>query len=328
MNAGIIGYRNHSARVAKLISEIGGIDRFCVYHPDPDKLAKVDVPALFPDARPTSELSDLYGLDAVFITSPNDTHVGYVKRLVDRVGYVYSEKPPAANLDELEYLRSLDATRKLRLYFNFNYRFSDLAVHARDLIRSGDIGEPIRFSFVSTHGLAFRESFKEDWRSHSKDPLSGIFGNVSIHYIDLCLWLLGTSEKISSKYTAWSPYSGTTDSVSTEMQFANGCTASIFVSYAAPFINEAQLIFTDGFLQLQNGSLHLYRPRDSHDEAGRFISPPGENLLIAESSRSYYDRSMRRSLDYFISVASSRGEFDTRDFDLTLESNAAIFAHA
>ena len=323
--AGLIGYRNQSARIAKLLGILGHTELRWVYHPDPDKLEKIDLQALAPRAQTTSELSDLFGLDAVFITSPSDTHVDYLKRLVGEVRYLYCEKPPAATLDELAELRNLDDDDKRRIYLNFNYRFSDLAAEAGKLIRSGAIGAPVRFGFVSTHGLGFRDGFERDWRSRAQDPLSGIFGNVAIHYVDLCRWLLGSSTGMRTQPATHSPHSGTVDSVSVEMEFENGCTASIFVSYAAPFINEAQLIFTDGFLALRNGSLYLHRPRDSYDGVGRFVQPPPETLLVTESSRAYYDRSLSRSLDHFTSVVAGSGAFEVRDFELALDSNATIF---
>ena len=325
MEAGVIGYRNHSARILNLLLGYPEIDHIYVYHPDRRKLLKSGVQFLSSKVEATSERSKLSGLDAVFIISPSRTHVEYIRSLIDDVAYLYCEKPPAATREELAYLSSLEERKRRRVYFSFNYRFSELAIIAKDLIESGQIGSPVHYNFVSTHGLAYRESFRGDWRSNGESQLSGIFGNVSIHYIDLCMWLLGSSTCVTVEKAAWSESSRTTDSVHTVMRFRNGCTASIFVSYAAPFINQAQLIFTDGFLELDNGTLILYSPRDSYDADGKFTRPPSRELLSTKSSRQYYDYSLEKSLKYFVSVVAEQGGFSAQEFDQSLRSNAVIF---
>jgi len=327
MEAALIGYRNHSARIMNLLLGFSEIDRLYVYYPDSNRLLNSNIQALSSRVEPTSDFSKLSGLDAVFITSPNRTHVEYIKSLIDQVSYLYCEKPPASTEKELGYLRSLEEPKKRKLYFNFNYRFSELAIVARDLIASGEIGNPINFNFVSTHGLAYRESFKSNWRSVPDDRLSGIFGNVSIHHIDLCTWLLGDFKRMDVEKKAWSRNSSTADSVYTTMNFQNGCTASIFVSYAAPFINRAQLIFNDGFLELDEGTLKLYSPRESYDDSGRFTKPPSKEILASGSSREYYNYSLQNSLKYFMSVISGHSSFDLEDFNQSLRSNIIIFSY-
>ena len=326
MQIGIIGYRNHAARLRTVLQALPHVDTVVVYHPDAERLASADLGATSPSLTTTSQLRDLHGLDAVVVASPTTTHVDYVDALTDQVGHVYCEKPPAATRAELDRLGAFDEAKKRRTYFNFNYRHTELGKTAKEFLRSGEIGAPVHFSFVSTHGLAFRESFGSDWRA-SADQLSGIFGNVAIHYVDLCMWLLGDAEDVTVHKSAQSPHTRTADSVSTVMRFGGGCTADIFVSYAAPFINQARLVFTDGYLELDDGALRLHRPRDHYDDGGRFAPPPSEELLNAGSSRAYYDRSLRASLERFVSTASSGGSFAPEEFEQALRSNALIFDH-
>lgn len=325
MEAGLIGYRNHSARILNLLLGDPEINRIYVYHPDHNRLQKSGVQSLSSKVEATSDRSKLFGLDAVFITSPSRTHVEYIRSLIDDTAYLYCEKPPAVTREELAYLSSLEESRRRRLYFGFNYRFSELAIIAKDFIESGQIGSPTHCHFVSTQGMAYRESFNNNWRSNAESQLSGIFGNVSIHYIDLCMWLLGDATSVKVEKANWSGSSKAPDSVHTTMRFRCGCSASIFTSYAAPFINQAQLIFTDGFIKLDNGALTLYAPRDSYDADGRFTRPAARELLNAKSSRQYYDQSLVKSLKYFISVVAEKGRFTAKDFDQALRSNAVIF---
>ena len=45
---------------------------------------------------------------------------------------------------------------------------------------------------------------------------------------------------------------------------------------------------------------------------------------MAESSRDYYDRSLRNSLDYFCGIVRADGRFDASDYDQALRSNAVV----
>jgi len=318
----LIGYKNHSLRILNLLKEFPSVREIRVYHPDRKKLEASGVDKVSPKVSLTDDLNT--SAEAALITSPSATHADYIRRLQERTPYLFCEKPPAATADEVGYLKSLPAAIKKSLYFNFNYRFTELGVYLKEGLSSGKIGRPLNFHFTSTNGIAFKEAFQKDWRAKSRDNLAGIFGNVGIHYIDFCQWLLGRPREMrveKSSHGAWE----TPDSASIFMRFADGVTASIFISYATPFKNSGEVLCDDGYLVLDNGRLDVYTPRESFDASGRFTTPPKKEIAKYPSSLEYYNASLQKSVAYFIDVVGKKGSFPAENFDLSLASNALIF---
>ena len=68
--------------------------------------------------------TDVLNRDIIFITSPNNTHIDYIKPLsMIYDGYVYCEKPPINKVEDLEIF---DLINPSKFFFGFNYRFSEI----------------------------------------------------------------------------------------------------------------------------------------------------------------------------------------------------------
>ena len=90
MKISIIGYKNHASRLESLLKGIGMRPHMWNHH--------------------TDNFTDLIGSTAIIIASPNDTHVEYIKKILEVCpeSYIFCEKPPAVNLGELDYLECAD----------------------------------------------------------------------------------------------------------------------------------------------------------------------------------------------------------------------------
>ena len=62
MRFSIIGYKNHASRLKNILKNIGIIPYMWNHH--------------------TDDFTDLIGSDAILISSPNDTHVQYIKKIL------------------------------------------------------------------------------------------------------------------------------------------------------------------------------------------------------------------------------------------------------
>lgn len=273
MKITIIGYKNHSLRLKGVLNELG-YNNVVNYNHHTDSL----------------EESDVY-----FISSPNETHIEWIDKLNGYDKYIFCEKPPVTNLEDLH---KLEKFSNGKLYFNFNYRFSSLVKRAKEYIDTEELGKLLNINCVSTHGLAFKDSFKDNWRFNNDNLFSSIVGNLGIHYIDLIGYLCGNISNINIKTDSVVsdklPDTATLD-VNTDL-----CDGKVFLSYAAPFRNQVTLLFDNGILELLDGKVTLQTPRDSVDENGMFRPPDYICLDIFDSSKEYYNDSLKSSVRYFM----------------------------
>ena len=259
--------------------------------------------------------------DVFIVASPNETHVKWIE-IIKSFGsekYIFCEKPPASDLKELSKISEYNP----KIFFNFNYRYSLLSNKTKNFIESGELGKVVYASFISSHGLAFKKDFRDNWRFKGNNLASSIIGNLGIHYIDLIGFLFGDivdikieKKNIVSEVMPDSAYI----SASSEL-----CQSNIFLSYAAPFRNEATIIFDDGILHLLNGKLTIQSPRDIFDNEQRF--KPAESIAIDtqfNDSRSYYDDSLINSISHFFDYVSDNKCFPPEDYDKSIRTNQII----
>jgi len=314
INIGFIGYRNHAARLLDLLEQRSDCKINFIYHPTKS----------FNDTRVTNNFSQLLKCDAILIASPNHTHYEYLKNLLENFkGYIFCEKPPVTTLIEIEKLENLDIEKKSRLFFNFNYRFSNINTNLKNQLNSDVIGKIIHVNMIYTHGLAFKKEYLNSWRADGKKNLHNIAETVSIHYLDLLNLHFGDIEKmvyfprlVSEKGTSY-------DTDYLTLQYKNGITASILNSYASPSIDDITIIGTNGYFTIKNNELSIYSPRDTFNSKGFFLSPP----IVYKHSFSMetdYQDSLQKSLNYFISHIKEKIPIDLDHFNASLRTNKII----
>ena len=267
------------------------------------------------------DINELASSDVYIIASPNETHVEWIEiiRSYGADKYIFCEKPPASDLKQLSKIAEYDP----KTFFNFNYRYSLISNIAKEYIETGELGKLVYASFISSHGLAFKKTYRDNWRFKGKTLSSSILGNVGIHYIDLIGYLFGDiinikafSRNIVSKALPDSAYI----SVDSEL-----CSSSIFISYAAPFRNEATIIFDDGILELINGKVTIQSPRDVFDNKQMF--KPAKHITMQPSfpdSRSYYDDSLINSISYFFNHVDNNKSFSSSDYEKAIKTNQIV----
>ena len=103
MKVSIIGYKNHAKRLESILNDMGIIPYMWNHH--------------------TDNFTNLIGSDAILISSPNDTHVEYIKKILKMSPqtYIFCEKPPVINSRQIKFLKLKDIGK---IFYNFNMRFS------------------------------------------------------------------------------------------------------------------------------------------------------------------------------------------------------------
>ncbi len=300
MKLSIIGYKNHAIRLGKLLGGMG-YDNIIYFnhHSDSD--------------------SDIEDSDVFFICSPNETHMNWIDRLTRFDKYIFCEKPPVSNYEELNKIKDY----REKLYFNFNYRFSFLANQLEAYNRNDELGAPIYINCISTHGIAFKDSFQKNWRFNNNNLLSSIIGNLGIHYVDFLSYIFGPITDIDLDYLSIVS-SELPDTCKMTLNLEN-CFSDILLSYAAPFENKVIVIYENGIVELSNGTVTVSGPRETFDENGLFAVPSSETLKKYNNSKDYYDDSLIKSLKYFLSCAQGNNSLSKNMYEKSIQSNKVLF---
>ena len=310
LSCGLVGYKNHARRMLDLLLEIEDVADIFVYYPSRDVLESSDILGISSRVSITNIFDDLLVLDFIVIASPTSTHISYIEKLSLYQGYIFCEKP-AVQLAEYNHLVSF--SKNSRLYFNYNYRRTDFFTECAGAIADNRFGPLINMSFNSSIPLARSAGFQDNWRNTKELGFNSLLGNVGIHYLDACMYLLGAeafdSDALSFRGLRVSKYSKGYDAFVLTIDNKKILPINVFLSYSSITQNSAIAFFEDAMVALVNGKLSISSPALCFSE-GRFL-PPSENLIVNYgSTKNYFDRSIRASLDFFIRHVVSKSKID------------------
>jgi len=310
---GIIGYRNHSLRLIKIIEKNRNCKIDFIYHPT----KKIT------DIRGTNDLSDLFECDAIVISSPNETHYNYIVELENFKGYIFCEKPPVISKIQLKYLEKLPQRKKEKIFFNFNYRFSKLNQNLIKQLKSKKIGKIIQIYFITGHGLAFKNNYLDSWRSDGKRNMHNILDTVAIHFLDLVSFDIGIIDEIEYFPNNYSKNGSSYDTSNLLLKFKKGPLVSIFNSYATSHLNEIMIIGTNGYFSSRDDEIIIRYPRDTFNNEGLFSPPP---IKTRKKYNAFDDHnfSLMESVNYFVKCIKTKKKIPLKLFESSIATNKVI----
>ena len=193
-------------------------------------------------------------VDAVFITTPHQTHAGFVMEALRSGKHVFVEKPLAMNVDELDdIIRCIEECPEQRLMVGFNRRFSPHSVAAKEWL-TGTPGPKAILITVNAGKIPV-----EHW-TQDLDVGGGRIIGEACHFIDLARYFAdGPIDKVQA--TAMRGGDGVLgDCASIQLSFADGSIAS--VHYLAngnkSFPKERVEIFAGGKVFVNNNFRRSY----------------------------------------------------------------------
>jgi predicted dehydrogenase len=144
-------------------------------------------------------------IDAVHITTPNDSHFPIAKAAFEAGKHVLCEKPLAMTVAEAEALVTLQATKKLRGAVNHNLRFYPMVQQMRAMREAGEFGEI----------LVVQGTYSQDWMLYQTDwnwrvepeaaGASRVMADIGSHFFDMAEHVTGlrVSAVCSDLQTFW-----------------------------------------------------------------------------------------------------------------------------
>ena len=182
---GFIG-RVHVASARRAGAEVVGVSAST-----PERSSAAAAELGVPVGAVSSEaLLDL-GLDVLHVATPNHLHTQLAVRALEAGVHVVVEKPVALDSTDARALVEAARGKDLVVAVPFVYRFYPTIRHARELVRSGEVGD-VRLM----HG-----HYLQDWLSHTSDQnwrvdavqggASRAFADIGSHWCDLVQFVTG-----------------------------------------------------------------------------------------------------------------------------------------
>lgn len=244
---------------------------------DVDPTRRPAVEARHPAVRwydSADELLEREPLDFVDICTPPSSHARLIRRALEKGLHVLCEKPLVLSPDELTAVAALAAETGRVLHTVHNWHHAPIVRRTAELVRSGAIGRITRVVWrtLRTRPAPAGRGSETNWRLDPALAGGGVLTDHGWHVFYLLRsWIGEAPTSVSAhletrRHTAWP----VEDTASVSMTFP-GATAEIFLTWAADHRhNVAELIATDGRIELRDDTLVLQR--DGHES--RVSCPP------------------------------------------------------
>jgi predicted dehydrogenase len=197
--------------------------------------------------------------DLVSVATPPGGHVGPTLELLQRGRSVLLEKPPTANLVDLDTLTAADGASGGTVYGVFQHRHGSGARRARGLLSDGALGRP-QVAVCETLWYRPDSYFLPDWRGNWAGEGGGPTLGHGIHQIDLLLHLMGPWTSVLAQSSRLARPVEFEDVSLAMITFASGAVGTIVTSLLSPReLSRIRIDTTAGTLEVD----HLYGYRDA-----------------------------------------------------------------
>ncbi len=194
INVGLIGAgrigRVHAEHLAFCIPEANLVAVSDIVASAAEKLASdFQVPTVF---RHHHQIMENPSIDAVIICSSTDTHAQMIEEAAAAGKHIFCEKPIDHDLSKIDRVLHAVDEAGVKFQVGFNRRFDPNFQRVREIVASGQIGEPHILRITS--------------RDPSPPPLEyikvsgGIFLDMTIHDFDMARYLIG--QEVEEVYVA------------------------------------------------------------------------------------------------------------------------------
>ncbi|MEU9225521.1 Gfo/Idh/MocA family oxidoreductase [Streptomyces massasporeus] len=192
--------------------------------------------------------------DLVLIGTPPSLHRDQTVAALKAGAWVLCEKPLTLSLAEYDEIAAAEEASGAYAAVVFQHRYGSGAVHARELITSGELGAPLVAHCQTTwhrDAAYYAVPWRGKWASEGGGPTMG----HGIHQYDLMLHLLGEWEEISAM-AARLVHDTESEDVSTALvRFRSGALATVVNSVLSPDeVSRIRIDCADATVELT----HLY----------------------------------------------------------------------
>lgn len=252
---------------------------------DPEKLKRASEKLPSAAAYDSADaLIESGSADAVLIAVPHYDHPSIAIKAFELGLHVMTEKPAGVFTRQVREMN--DAAKRAGVKFGimFNQRTNPIYARAREIVRSGELGELKRLVWIVTNWYRTQAYYDSGtWRATWNGEGGGVLLNQAPHNLDLWQWIFGMPKRVRAFCTVGKYHDiGVEDDVTIYGEYENGATATFITTTGeAPGSNRLEISGTKGKLVLEDGRLKHWRLKEDEritcaECKNGFVSPECE----------------------------------------------------
>jgi len=208
-------------------------------------------------------------IDAVIIAVPHMLHGAVAECAFANGIHVLTEKPADVTVSAARKMNEAAEKSENVFAIMFNQRTDPLFRKARDMIRSGELGEIKRSVWIVTNWYRTQSYYDSGgWRATWRGEGGGVLINQAPHNLDLWQWICGMPESVTA-FCHRAKYHNieVEDSAEIFTKYKNGATGTFITSTGEfPGTNRLEISGTRGKLVIEEGRLRLWHMRTDERE--------------------------------------------------------------
>lgn len=268
INAAVIGIGNMGSAHASCIAEnkIEGMSLTAVCDISEKRLSAFS--EKYPNIKCYKSYEELFNdkiCDSVIIAVPHPLHAEIAVKALEHGLNVMLEKPADISVSRVKKLN--EAAEKSGKVFSimFNQRTNPLFARAREIVKSGELGELKRTVWIITNWFRTQNYYDSgDWRATWSGEGGGVLLNQAPHNLDLWQWICGMPESVTA-FCNVAKYHNieVEDDATIFTRYKNGATGVFMTSTGEyPGTNRLEISGDLGKIVLENGILKWFKLKD------------------------------------------------------------------
>lgn len=213
-------------------------------------------------------------VDAAIVAVPHPMHAQIATAVLEAGLHVLTEKPMDVSVSKARKL--IESAEKSDRVFAimFNQRTNPLFRRAREIVRSGELGELKRSVWIITNWYRSQHYYDSgDWRATWSGEGGGVLLNQAPHNLDLWQWICGMPTEVTA-FCDVAKYHNieVEDDATIFVRYANGATGTFITTTGEyPGTNRLEIAGDKGKLVLEGGVLKWWKLGQSEKQV-RFES--------------------------------------------------------